>query len=189
MQSAHMVEAQSQVKMSMLQTRLFRTAAIPRKLWPWLRSDRTSAKAACSAGSCSKCRESAPRRHPKAIFPTRWPCARLWPNASRVRSPIASRSHWLTAPMMVITSLPAAEPYGRRLWWCFAKPGVRQDGEGSYRETVNDWHDADIHGETLSTEKLSGNLLKVQAFRGTICEVIAFDYLRRKKLAAIGQAP
>jgi hypothetical protein len=30
--------------------------------------------------------------------------------ASRVRSPIASRSHWLTAVIMLITSLPAAKP-------------------------------------------------------------------------------
>src|SRR5437867_11189053 len=38
------------------------------------------------------------------------PWLRLCRSASRVRSPIASRSHWLTAPMMVITRRPAAEP-------------------------------------------------------------------------------
>jgi hypothetical protein len=70
--------------------------------------------------------------------------------------------------------------YGRQLWWCFARLGVKQDEEGSYRETVDGWHCADIHGEKLSMERLSGNLIKVQAFRGTICEVIAFDYLKRK---------
>jgi hypothetical protein len=72
--------------------------------------------------------------------------------------------------------------YGSLLWWCFAKSGVRQhqDGEGTYRETVDGWHNSDINGERLSTERLSGNLLKVQAFRGTICDVSAFDYLKRK---------
>jgi hypothetical protein len=27
------------------------------------------------------------------------------------------------------------------LWWCFAKPGVKlhEDGEGSYRETIDGW--------------------------------------------------
>ncbi|CAB3802745.1 hypothetical protein LMG28614_05687 [Paraburkholderia ultramafica] len=72
--------------------------------------------------------------------------------------------------------------YGGLLWWCFAKPGVKQhdDGHGSYRETVDGWHCCDIRGEKLSTEKLSGHLLKVQAFRGTICDVIARDYLERK---------
>src|ERR1039457_1987766 len=40
---------------------------------------------------------------------TRSPLLFLWTSASRVRSPIPSRSHWLTAPMIVMTSLPAAE--------------------------------------------------------------------------------
>lgn len=71
---------------------------------------------------------------------------------------------------------------GGCLWWCFAKPGVKHhpDGKGSYRETVNGWHNTDIHGKKLSSEKLSGNLLKVQAFQGTICEIRALEYLKRK---------
>ncbi len=72
--------------------------------------------------------------------------------------------------------------YGGFLWWCFAKPGVRKhpDGKGSYRETVNGWHNTNIRGRKLTTDKISGNLLKVQAFQGTICDVKAFDYLVRK---------
>jgi Restriction endonuclease len=72
--------------------------------------------------------------------------------------------------------------YGGLLWWCFAKPGVRQrkDGKGTYRQTASGWKNTDIHGVKLSTEKLSGNLLKVQGFQGTICEVKAFEYLKRK---------
>lgn len=72
--------------------------------------------------------------------------------------------------------------FGGFLWWCFAKPGVKhhQDGEGSYRETVDGWHNTDIHGTKLSSEKLSGNLLKVQAFQGTICEIGMLEYLKRK---------
>ena len=72
--------------------------------------------------------------------------------------------------------------YGGLLWWCFVKPGVKQhqDGGGSYRETVNGWRNTDINGGKLSSEKLSGNLLKVQAFQGTICEIKAFEYLKRK---------
>jgi hypothetical protein len=71
---------------------------------------------------------------------------------------------------------------GGLLWWCFAKPGLHKhaDGEGTYRETVDGWHSCDIHGTLLSCDKLSGNLLKVQGFRGTICEVGEFDYLKRK---------
>ena len=44
------------------------------------------------------------------MLPTRSPLVRLWLMASRVRSPIASRSHWLTAVMMFNTRRPAAEP-------------------------------------------------------------------------------
>jgi hypothetical protein len=71
---------------------------------------------------------------------------------------------------------------GGFLWWAFAKPGVKQhrDRKGSYRETVDGWHNKDVKGEKLHPEKLSGNLLKVQGFRGTICEVKAFKYLVQK---------
>lgn len=71
---------------------------------------------------------------------------------------------------------------GGLLWWCFAKPGVQMhpDGHGPFRECVDGWKSTDIAGNKLSTEKLSGNLLRVQGFRGTICDVKAFDYLIRK---------
>jgi hypothetical protein len=71
---------------------------------------------------------------------------------------------------------------GGLLWWCFAKSGVKKhgDGKGSYRETVNGWKSVDIRGQQLTCERLSGALLKMQAFQGTICEVRAFEYLKRK---------
>jgi hypothetical protein len=71
---------------------------------------------------------------------------------------------------------------GGLLWWCFAKPGVQMhpDGHGPYRECVSGWISTDIAGNKLTNEKLSGNLLRVQGFRGTICDVRAFDYLIRK---------
>jgi hypothetical protein len=71
---------------------------------------------------------------------------------------------------------------GGFLWWCFAKPGVKQhqDEEGSYRKTVDGWHNTDIKGAKLSSEKLSGNLLKVQSFQGTICDIKEFEYLKLK---------
>jgi hypothetical protein len=71
---------------------------------------------------------------------------------------------------------------GGLLWWCFAKPGVQMhpDAHGPYRECVAGWKNTDIAGNRLSSDKLSGNLLRVQGFRGTICDVKAFDYLIRK---------
>jgi hypothetical protein len=72
--------------------------------------------------------------------------------------------------------------YGGLLWWCFARSGVKlhQDGKGSYRETVDGWNNSDNNGAQLSSERLSGNLLKMQSFQGTICEIKEFEYLRRK---------
>jgi len=68
------------------------------------------------------------------------------------------------------------------LRWCRAKPGVKihEDGNGTYRECVNGWHYQDTKDNTLSMDKLSGSLLRVQGFRGTICEVKEFEYLKRK---------
>jgi hypothetical protein len=72
--------------------------------------------------------------------------------------------------------------YGGFLWWCFAKAGVKihKDGKGTYRETVDRWHNTDINGKKLSADKLSGNLLKTQGFRGTICGIEDFQYLKQK---------
>ncbi len=71
---------------------------------------------------------------------------------------------------------------GGFLWWCFAVPGVEEhpDGDGRIRRTADGWHNTDVNGRSLTIDRLSGNLLKVQAFRGTICEVGAFDYLVRR---------
>lgn len=68
------------------------------------------------------------------------------------------------------------------LWRCFARPGVakHKDGKGTYRKTVDEWHNEDINGVKLTSERLSGSLLKVQGFQGTICEVKQFEYLKRK---------
>jgi len=70
--------------------------------------------------------------------------------------------------------------HGGLLHWCFAKPGVHESGDGSFRNTVDGWHSDDTKGKKLFTDKLSGNLLKMQAFRGTICSINDFEYLKRK---------
>jgi hypothetical protein len=49
------------------------------------------------------------------MFPTHSPFDFLWRNASLVLSAIASRSHWLTAPMIVITSRSAADGLQKKL--------------------------------------------------------------------------
>lgn len=68
------------------------------------------------------------------------------------------------------------------LWWCVANLGVEKhtDGDGHYRNTLEGWSNTDINGKELTMDKISGNLLKLQAYRGTICKVTPFDYLIRK---------
>ncbi|MFZ1662814.1 MAG: restriction endonuclease, partial [Paracoccaceae bacterium] len=68
-----------------------------------------------------------------------------------------------------------------RLYCC--RPGgaveLQEDGTKA-RRTLDGWHGKTVGGEDLFSERLSGRLLKVQGFRGTICRVEAEDYLLRK---------
>jgi hypothetical protein len=79
--------------------------------------------------------------------------------------------------------------YDRFLWWCRAKPGpkLHPDGEGTYREVIDGWSKTDISGTPLSFEKLSGKLLKTQAYRGTVCRVPESGYLIRKLNAEVSE--
>jgi hypothetical protein len=56
--------------------------------------------------------------------------------------------------------------------WCFAAPGVSLLPDGTrVRSTVDGWRQTDIRNEPLTESRLSGSLLAVQAYRGTICAV------------------
>jgi len=73
--------------------------------------------------------------------------------------------------------------HGGRLHWCRAKPGVTlRDGERGrhIRHAVDGWHSESAGATALTTDRLAGNLLMTQGFRGTICRVKARDYLIRK---------
>lgn len=62
--------------------------------------------------------------------------------------------------------------YANRMRWCFAEKSVKRLPDGSKtRKVIGQWRDADIHGQPLSFEKISGKLLQVRGFRGTICSV------------------
>lgn len=67
------------------------------------------------------------------------------------------------------------------LYWCHPKGPVEvlPDG-GRRRATVDGWHSQSVNGKALSSDRISGHLLKVQMFRGTICQVKHLDYLLRK---------
>ena len=71
--------------------------------------------------------------------------------------------------------------YKHALWWCFAQKGVTKLGDGTkIRKTVSGWKAIDINDQQLSVSTLSGKLLSMQGFRGTICQVKEFRYLLRR---------
>ncbi|MGQ7242804.1 hypothetical protein ACUN9V_05005 [Salinicola sp. V024] len=67
------------------------------------------------------------------------------------------------------------------LYWCRPTGAVwRLDDDRRCRKTLDGWHRHSITGTQLSTDQLSGRLLRVQGFRGTICQVGPKAYLERK---------
>jgi hypothetical protein len=65
----------------------------------------------------------------------------------------------------------------QKLWWCFSKPEITLLPDNrKTRPVIGKWSDKNIKGETLISSNLSGNLLKTQSFRGTICKVPAEEY-------------
>ena len=71
--------------------------------------------------------------------------------------------------------------YDNKLWWTKAKAGVVLNNDNiRERLCVSEWSDKDIEGNPLYMENITGNLLKTQGFRGTICTVEEEKYLLRK---------
>lgn len=70
---------------------------------------------------------------------------------------------------------------GGALHWCRPTGPVEALEDGSRRRgTVEGWRNTSLQGNILYTDRLSGNLSKVQMFQGTICRVREKDYLLRK---------
>lgn len=70
---------------------------------------------------------------------------------------------------------------GGLLYWCRPSGPVELlDDRSHRRQTAEGWRNTSVNGSLLSADRLSGRLLKVQMFRGTICDVRAGDYLLRK---------
>lgn len=71
--------------------------------------------------------------------------------------------------------------FGRRLWWCFSKPQITRLSDGTKtRPVIGAWSDKDLRDNVLDFSSLSGKLLALQAFRGTICKVEHLEYLQHK---------
>lgn len=72
--------------------------------------------------------------------------------------------------------------HGGLLYWCRAQPEVTVANEDNARErlTLNGWSCRSLGGALLGTDKLSGSLVAVQGFQGTICRIKEREYLLRK---------
>lgn len=71
--------------------------------------------------------------------------------------------------------------HGNLLWWCFSKPEVNQlPDKTKIRPVIGKWKCCDIKGHRLQMDQLSGSLLSMQGFGGTICSVHEFKYLVNK---------
>lgn len=71
--------------------------------------------------------------------------------------------------------------YSDRLWWCFSSPEIIELSDKSkIRHVRGTWSDTDINGSPLIKGRLSGKLLAVQSFQGTICSVKEREYLLHK---------
>lgn len=72
---------------------------------------------------------------------------------------------------------------GERLCWGMvddAKPEPHADGKGVWRPIRGGWRWKDLRGEPLTTDRLSGALTKLAAYRGTSCDVDVSDYVIRR---------
>ncbi len=72
---------------------------------------------------------------------------------------------------------------GDRLYWAFMGPGratQHEDGDGVWRTTSGGWRCADLNGEPLTKDGLSGALTKLAAYRGTSCDVDVAEYTIRR---------
>jgi hypothetical protein len=71
--------------------------------------------------------------------------------------------------------------HANQLWWCFSKSEVTQGPNNTKIRQVNGkWRCKDINEHSLQMDQLSGSLLSMEGFRGTICSVKEFKYLINK---------
>lgn len=71
--------------------------------------------------------------------------------------------------------------YKDRLWWCFTNSEVERLPDGDRQRSVRGkWSDESVGGRCLLKGTLSGKLLALQGYRGTICSVKETKYLLHK---------
>jgi len=73
--------------------------------------------------------------------------------------------------------------YAAKLWWCFSLPRVTVlSDESKTRPVIGRWMSCDVEGKALDIARLSGRLVMLQRYQGTICSVgrERLEYLANK---------
>jgi hypothetical protein len=71
--------------------------------------------------------------------------------------------------------------FGNLLYWCFSKPEViLLSDKTKIRLAIGQWSCKNVKGDMLYENLLSGRLSSMRSFRGTICSVREFEYLKQK---------
>ena len=111
-----------------------------------------------------------------------------WDKARRIESQHCSNPGALARHINQVQQFYTADEsvmwitfYAGKLWWCFAEPGVAGlQNNDKVRKVKGQWRDVSVEGKTLWKREISGKLLAVEKFRGTICHVSKFPYLLHK---------
>ena len=111
-----------------------------------------------------------------------------WNEAERIMGQICKNAGALTRHINQVKEFYTADEtvmwitfYGGKLWWCFSEPEVAGvENNDKVRKVKDRWHDASVEGKVLWKRDISGKLLTVEKYRGTICNVAEFSYLIHK---------
>lgn len=66
------------------------------------------------------------------------------------------------------------------LWWTFSKPEIKKLIDGTKIRNADGWKNVDTEGKLLTKSRLSGKLLAIQRYPGTICKVKESEYIVNK---------
>lgn len=113
---------------------------------------------------------------------------RDWVEAARIESELVPNAGAVTRHINQVKEFYLADDsviwitfHVGKLWWCKAERDVLvEHGNEKIRKVVGKWSDKSLSGKTLWKRDISGRLLKVEKFRGTICSIAEFQYLLHK---------
>ena len=71
--------------------------------------------------------------------------------------------------------------FGNKMWWGFSSNKIKYNNDGTKtRKTINGWSDKDIKNNSLSEDRIRGDISALQFFQGAICNASDKDYIINK---------